>query len=69
MSREGSSSDLPEAWKPTGVMPTEMGEDVAASFDPKKFTYDLHGQHLTISQGWLRTAFPNSLTRQKSSIK
>jgi hypothetical protein len=69
MSGEGSSSDLPQSWKPIGVMPTEMGEDVAACIDPKKFTYHLHGQYLTISQDWLRTAFPNSSTCQKSSIK
>ena len=57
MSGEGSSSDLPQSWKPIGVMPTEMGEDVAACIEPKKFTYHLHAQYLTISQGRARPQY------------
>jgi hypothetical protein len=65
MSGEGSSSDLPQSWKPIGVMPAEMGEDVASYIHLKKFTDHLQGHYITVSQGRPRTAFPHSSTCQK----
>src|SRR5512141_2367445 len=64
MSCEGSSSDPPQSWKPIGVMPIEMGEDVAPVSIPRN-SLPTPWAVPTVSEGRLRTVFPHSSTGQK----
>ena len=42
-------------------MPAKVSEDVAFCIDPKKFTHHFNRENFTVSQGRLRTAFPQPL--------